>query len=287
MMQDLSGLQPQPDAAPEAAETAVDTLPGTGGDEPQADSTGEPAKVEETDEQRAERIMTERRVRQERAQRKINARFGELTDTIKQQQRIIEQLAGKPAQPAQPANVDAAPRREDFDSYDEWLRADARYVARQEAQQLARQHQETLTRQQQQALAQLQRVHLAQTFSQRVATFAKTNADFAEVMDSDVDIGADAAEALMEMDDAPAVMLVLHKQPELAERLKHASPRMQGVILGQISASLKSRPPQTSQAPAPGAPVGARPSAPAKTLETAVDYDEFVKLRRKQIAARR
>lgn len=284
MMQDLSGLQPQPDAAPEAP--AVETLPGEGVEQTQADSTGEPAKVEETDEQRAERIMTERRVRQERAQRKINARFGELTDTIKQQQRIIEQLAGKPAQPAAPASADAAPKREDFDSYDEWLRADARYVARQEAQELVRAQQETLTRQQREALAQLQRAQVAQTFSQRVAKFAKTNADFAEVMESDVDIGADAAEALMEMDDAPAVMLVLHKQPELAERLKHASPRMQGVILGQISALLKSRPPQVSQAPAPGAPVGARPSAPAKTLETAVDYDEFVKLRRKQIAAR-
>lgn len=265
-----------PDATPAPV---ADTQPGTVQEDGQAPETGAEAKVEETPEQRAEREKAEAKKRDERRARKLNERFRELTDTIKAKDALIERIVGAQAtQRPQAQETDQQPRREQFGDYDEYIAAHARWVARQEFSQLSRAQQQQQAAAQAQIVENLRRVALTQTHSERVQSFAKSNPDFQEVFDSDVDVGA-AGEAIMEMDDGPAVMLYLHRNPSMADKLRNASPRLQGVMLGQISAALKSRAPQVSKAPAPGKPVGGQSAAPSRDLSTA-DYDDYVKQRR-------
>lgn len=283
----LAPSAPQPAAAPDVS--AADTKPGTaqeGGT--QSDATGAPETVEETEQQKAERIVQERKVREERARRKINARFGELTEQIRQKDRIIETLAGRAPQPGvtQPGPAgDGAPRREQYESYEDFVEARAEWRAERKAQETVQRHLEGLTRQQREAVERFQAIQTAERFAQRVEEFGSSNQAFAEVLESDVDIGT-AGAVLMEMEDAPQIMLAIHQNPKIAEQLRSASTHQQGVILGRLSAELKAKPPQVSKAPEPGNPVGGKPAAAAKDPNR-MTYDEFVKWRRDQIAKRR
>lgn len=266
-------------AVPAAATTpAADTQPGTVQQDGAAPD-GPEAQVEETPEQRAEREKAEARKRDERRARKLNERFRELTDTIKAKDALIERIVGaQTPQRPQAQETDQQPRREQFGDYDEYIAAHARWVARQEFSQLSQAEQRRQAQAQAQLIENLRRAALAQTHQERVANFAKANADFAEVYDSDVDVGS-AGDAIMEMEDGPQVMLFLHRNPQVADKLRAASERMQGVMLGQISAALKSRAPQVSKAPAPGKPVSGQSAVGSKDLATA-SIDDYIKLRR-------
>ena len=74
------------------------------------------------------------------------------------------------------------------------------------------------------------------------------------------------------------------QDPTLAGRMHRMTPLQQAAFVGQISAALAARVPQISKAPAPGEPVSGKSTAPV-TLENA-DFDDFVKIRRRQIAQR-
>lgn len=264
-----------------ATDSAADTpQPGTVQEDGQVTATGAETKVEETEQQKAERIVQERKVREERARKKINARFAELTAQSREKDALIKRLIEERSPPKQQqGNDDPEPKREAYDDFEEWNRASARWAARQEARSFAeaqRKQWEASQAQQRtaEATTQIERAHAS-----RVAAYAKANPEFAEVLESDVSLEGMAPLYVQMMDDGPAVMLALHKNPELAESINNAPPLMQGVILGQISASLKARSPQVSKAPAPGKTVSGQSAAVSKDLATA-DYDEYVKQRR-------
>lgn len=62
-------------------------------------------------------------------------RFNEVNERMKAAEARLAQIQAQPPQP-QPKNpADQAPKPEDFSTYEEYVRADARFVARQEAQQ--------------------------------------------------------------------------------------------------------------------------------------------------------
>lgn len=264
-----------------ATESAADTVqPGTAQEGGQVTATGAETKVEETEQQKAERIVQERKVREERARKKINARFAELTAQSREKDALIKRLIEERSPPKQQqGNDDPEPERNQFEDFEEWTRASARWAARQEARTVAeaqRKQWEAAHAQQRNAEAMTQIEH---GHAQRVAAYAKANPEFAEVLESDVNLEGMAPLYVQLMDDGPAVMLALHKNPELADRINSAHPYMQGVLLGQLSAFLKSRSPQVSKAPAPGKPVSGQSAGASKDLATA-DYDEYVKQRR-------
>lgn len=282
-LNDLASQPSQPAAAPDTK--AADATPGAtvAGSTP-PDATGAPETVDETEQQKAERIVQERRVREERARRKINARFGELTETIRQQQRTIEHLASAQQRPA-PQSGDGSPQREQFDSYDEFVEARAEWRAERKAEEVAQRKLDALSQQQRAAFEHVRAVQVAQTFAERLDTFAQANPAFSEVLESDVDVGS-AGPAIMEMDDAPQIMLALHRNPKIAAELRAATPHHQGVILGKLSAQLQAKPHQVSKAPVPGSPVGGRPSASQKD-PARMSFAEFTQWRRDTIAKRR
>lgn len=285
---DLNALAPataQPAAVPDIQ--AADATPGAAVPSgTSSDATGAPETVEETEQQKAERIVQERRVREERTRRKINARFGELTETIKQQQRTIEHLASAQQRPAQNQQVgDGSPQREQFDSYDDFVEARAEWRAERKAEEVAQRRIDAISQQQREVLERFRAAQVSHTFADKVESYAQANPAFADVLESDVDVGS-AGPAIMEMDDAPQIMLALHRNPKIAEQLRGASSHRQGMILGKLSAELQAKPPQVSKAPEPGSPVGGRPSASQKD-PSRMSFKEFSEWRRDTIAKRR
>lgn len=255
--------------------------------------TDTPETVEETDEQRNARELAERKKRSERQYQGVKRRIDELTadkyaerqarERAEREAETLRSWIQQQQQAKQQSPNDGGPRRDQFDDYESYIAAKAEWSAEQRANQAVEQLRTRMAQEQAQAAQFLQAAQLAQAHQARVKEFAKANPAFAEVMDSDVDVGT-AARAIVEMEDGPAVMLALHQNPEIAERLRASSPYMQGIILGQLSASLKSRPP-VSKAPAPGTPVGSKPASTHKDPSQMTDA-EFAAYRRRQIAQR-
>jgi hypothetical protein len=100
----------------------------------------------------------------------------------------------------------------------------------------------------------------------------------------DIIVPPDAADAIKNVPNGPEVIYAMGKEPALAQRLQSMTPNQQAAFVGQLSAALLMRPAQVSKAPAPGKPVGGN-SSPVTDLSK-MPYDDFVKARRKQIAAR-
>jgi DNA repair exonuclease SbcCD ATPase subunit len=263
-------------AAPESDPPLTTAQPG---------ATDTPETVEETDEQKNARELNERQERAKKRNDGIQRRFDELTrDKYAERQareraerdadELRKQLTGRQQQP----EADGSPKRESFADYEAYIEAKAEYKAEQKARAVF----DERTKAYQQAQHKAQAIHraqrIAQEYGQRVQAFAKEQPDFANVANDDTVLNDDAISILLELENAPALIYALHKSPQLVERLNSAPANKQGVILGEISASLK-KSPQVSNAPAAGAPVGGKAS-PTKSLAD-MDYDEYVKARRR------
>lgn len=270
--------------APEPAEVAQ---PSTEATEVAADGTGAPAQeVAETEAQAAERIVQERKVRQERARRNQEAAFQRLAKERDEYRQIALEAARNRVAPQAPAPAEEGPPSRD--KYERWEDYEAALVAYQVDQKLSA-HQKKQAAEVAAAMERIQREQHQQTLIQshaaRNAEFAKQVPDFDEVTArDDIEISEAASESIMSVPNGPAVLYEIGRQPELAERMARMTPYQQAAFVGQISASLMARTPQVSKAPAPGTPVGGKSPAPTRLED--LPYDEFVKARRKQIAAR-
>lgn len=257
-----------------------------------AEGTGASEQVaEETPEQKVEREGREAKVRRERAwrsQREAMKRMADRSERLERQnQELIQQLiarqGGNQQQPQQPAQSDGVPKREQFENYEDYIDARAEWKANQQT----RTYFENLNKQAQEMRQQQEAQAVDHGHYTRIQEYAQKNPEFSEVMENeDIVVNPVASEIIKRMADSPAILHAIHREPAIADHLNRMAPAEQSMYLGQLSAVLRLRPTQQiSQAPAPGTPVGSKSSSPV-TLETA-NYDEFVKLRRKQIAARR
>jgi hypothetical protein len=233
-----------------------------------------------TDEQKNAEIAAEAarkaQERQERKQSRLNERFAELTaEKRAAEQRandLMELLKGQKSQAVQAPQGE--PNREQFDSYEDFVVARAEYRAEQRALSLVkaeteRMQQQTHEVQRQQTQAQAMAAH-----RQRLAEAQKAIPDFREVVeDADVQIPQFVANALAEMEDGPALMYHMAKNPTLAAQFDGLTPQRQLLKLGQMSAAIASKP-QVSAAPPPGKPVASKPGS---TSEPPENPDEYMK----------
>jgi hypothetical protein len=271
-------LHTGPAAAPAEAVQPSNVAPAT----PEGTGASEPAA--ETDQQRQERLSTAGRdLAAARKQNQAAAYARHLQKQNDELQRalldVVKQRAPEPAK----ADDDGPPDPEKFPRIEDYWKAVARHESRDEFKQQL----ETLAKQAQAAQVEQQERQVTQAFFERMSRFAGGNPDFHEAVQNDsVVVPKPACEEIIRMHDGPEIMLAIHREPGIAEKLHGMGPGEQKVYLGKLSAFLQNRPPQVSQAPAPGTPVTGKSSA-TLTPETATNYDDFVKVRRKQIAARK
>jgi hypothetical protein len=273
----MPAMPPEPAAEVVQPSTQVtptgETAEGTGASEPAA---------EESEADRAARLVKEDKVRRERAQKNQRQAYERLQRERDEYRQIALAAAQRNTQPPSPppAEVaDAAPKRDQFDSYEDWVRADSRYVARKEAEDAFERRMRSAAEQMSAVQAQHTEQSVAAGHFQRAQEFAKVATDFADVTDrDDIVIPPAASHAIQRMQDGPALLYAMGRDPAIAHRLNTMEPAEQLVYLGTLSAALR-RPPQISKAPPPGQTVSGR-SDGSKTPRDIDAYYEQVRKRR-------
>ena len=247
-------------------------------DEPTEKVEGEEVK---TDEQINADVQKEAQARAEKRQRSIQKRMDELTRDKYAERQAREALEKQNAElmamlkPAPTAQRTGAPRQEDFTDYAEYVKADAVWHAKQEAQAILKATLQEQSKAQQSVAQQAAERELASTFTKRAAEIAKSLPDYQEVMeDADqIQVPNHVLGMIRRLDNGPLIAYHMVKNPALAERFNTEPPEMHGVIIGQLSASLKT-PSKVSNAPPPGKP--AAPKSAASPSDPPEDADAYM-----------
>src|SRR4030095_12653038 len=230
------------------------------------DQTGDTTASEtvETDEEKERKVLEQaaeaERKRDERAQKSIQKRIDELTADKYAERKRADELAGQNAKSLalleerkSPAQVSQAPQRDQFDSYEDFLRAEARYEAKQEAEAAAKRAIEEFqtTQKQQQTVAshEQERIKVEKQFTERLAEVKKTLPDYQDVIeDWEPNLPGEVVNMIVRLPDGPLISYHLAKNPALEAQFHGQSEQMQGVLLGQLLATLKTSA-KTSAAP--------------------------------------
>lgn len=279
----------QAPTAPAAEPIAEVVQPSTEGAVAPAEGTGVSGQVAETPEQQQQRESRERQEREETARRNQRAAWERVTrqrdEAIETALALARKAMGQQEQAPQVPQPAGPPRVDQFERYEDYEAARIAWMVDQRVQQRDAQRQAELAQRVAQAQQQSYQEQLARDHGERVAKFAKQVPDFDRVVDRDDIVVPDhASEAIMNLPNGPQILYAIGQDPSLAGRMHRMTPLQQAAFVGQISAALAAQGPQISKAPAPGEPVSGKSTAPV-TLENA-SYDEFVKIRRRQIAQR-
>lgn len=299
-------VQPEVPAAPaEGDAPATDSLPGsqTGDDAPTGDAGAEAAP--EGGEGEGEGEGKPEPPKPEPPKSGLQRRIDELTWRAREAQRQLEEeRTQRLRQEAQSLAVqrmqaiDAQePRLDQFETQSDFVSAHARWSnarmlelikANQEvesAERIAKQAEE----QAQSAQSEAARAEKAQLLEEKLGQGTKKYKDFVEVLTNPAlpsSIGSPLFDAVMAADNAVDIAYALGKNPDEYERLLRLSYRNPAAAFKEVL-TLDQRfsgASKTTQAPPPPPQLKGTPPV-AQRLEKA-SYDEFVRIRRKQIAAR-
>ena len=170
----------------------------------------------------------------------------------------------------------AAPKREEFESYEDYIRADARYVAREEAKNLR----EEEARATKQATAQQARQAAMTEFGKRELEARQKYQDFDEALETarTLPISDDMFDAIMEEPQGWDVVHYLGTHPEEVSRIAQLSPKRQATEVGRLAERLSAqapapKPASVSQAPEPIDPT--RPSTSMVSDKMPTNPDEY------------
>ena len=226
----------------------------------------------ETDEQKTARAVAEgneaNRKREEKRQTSFQRRVDELTadkyaerqradELMKQNQRLLD-LYGNRSATQQTQPQDGEPKREGFESYEDFVTARAEYRAEQKVtaalEKFTAAQQETQTR----TARDSDQAAAEKLFRERRSDLEKKVPDYQEVIEGWQPKLPDAViDMIVRHPEGPNLSYHFAKSPELEAKVREAPSYMQGIVLGEILATLKSSAKETS-APAPGRPVGGK-----------------------------
>jgi len=155
------------------------------------------------------------------------------------------------AEKQKPVEVENAPKRDDFESYEDYIRADAQFTARQEAKKTLEAEREAQNRQKEE---ESERSLYAQYEARKEAARDKYE-DFDDVVYStDAPVTPVMARALIESDLGADVMYYLGNHPEEAERISKLTQVRQLTEIGKLELKIN-EPIKPSAAPEPIKPV--------------------------------
>lgn len=264
MNEDLEEVQTP---AAESAETQPETS-----EKPENGETGAPEV--ETDEEKNARVAAEdaerTKKREEKRQQSVQRRINELTaekhaanemakQALEQNAKILAMLEGKQTPTQAPQGE---PTRDQFTDYEEFVTARAEWRAEQKTQAIL----EKYAKEQQEHSTKRERETAERTaereFLERRNAIEKTIPDYREtVSDWEPKLPNEVVEMIVRLPDGPLISYHLAKNPELEAQFREQPAYMHGVLLGQLSATLKTSTKTVSAAPAPGKPVASRPSS--------------------------
>lgn len=264
--------QPQTPAAPAApASESVETSPKP---EKQVGPEGTD-KEEETETPQKRESRRARQLNRER-ERRIAAET---------ELRLLREQRQEKQQPAQPAEGSDAPKREDFGTYEEFIRAEARYVASKEAKETARKEAEAIRRENEEKRSKGENESKVKAWNSQLEKARDEIEDFDEVCaESEATVTPAMSSAILESDKGALIAYFLAKNPAEAERISKLSPSKQAAAIVALEDKVAKPAKQPSKAPEPITPVGAKSEVekdPSKMSDA-----EFAAYRRRQIAQR-
>lgn len=253
-----------------AETTTSDSAPGT--------TDGDPGDVSDPEQAEADKAL-------KRGKNYYGRKIDQLTREREQERAerqrlttLLERTLGQPQPQQQPQKK--PPTRDQFTDIEDFFVARSEYAAEQRAAQIVEQQFRSMNERQQQDAMQRQAQGMVESFNQRREAGMKDYPDFAEVIAeaSDMPVG-NAAAAIAEAENPAGVMYYLAKHRDQAERIASLSPLKAAIEIGRIESGLKAKP-QVSTAPAPGKPVGSKPSTSGEPPD---DPDAYMRWRAKNL----
>lgn len=179
---------------------------------------------------------------------KLQARFDKLTREKHEAEARAKQLEQQLSAVA--PKTSEAPKREQFENYEEFVEAKAAYVAEQKVLQTikAREDEERAKKQETETR------EVWSTWESRKESARDKYADFDEVINQDIPITPSMQQAILESDMGADVAYYLGTHPEEAERISKLSHARQLLEIGKLELKAN-EPKKPSSAPAPIDPV--------------------------------
>lgn len=263
-----------PAATPDNVATETEA---TAADESQ--ETHEPETPKTFTQEDVDRIAQKERAKAER--RAIR----QVGDELKTLRETVQQLQQQPQQQQQRAAGEGEPQRDQFESYEDYIRAIGRFEAKQE---LSKERTASQQREQQEAQQRYQQ-QLVKVAEQRIEAGRKEYADFDAVINEAAEegtlpIGSPLHMAIIESDLGHKIAYHLAKNPEEAERLASLPQRQMDRELGKLEVKLAAAPVQKPKSK-PINPVGGASSS-SSGLRDDDDMDAWVKKRNAELRKR-
>ncbi len=264
-----------------AQETQVQS-PAPGADDQKPNPEG-PAS--EADAQNPEEAAQEAKKEESRRARSNARKAQALADARAEAKLYKEQLERALAEKQGTQQQDAEPDRKDFEDFETFQKAVARYEARQEARSILKSEREAQqgTEKRTQETAGQQKI--AQGWSEREKAFQAVTKDYDKVATEFTEKGGEieslsnqARMALVESDVGPALLYHLATHPEDLDRLADLSPVRQIAELGKLEAKVNMPAKRTTEAPAPASITSGGKTAskdPAKMSQA--EYESYRK----------
>lgn len=270
---------PAAPASPAAPATPPPAAPAEGASTP-AQNTADTATATPTpDETKGKTPDPAEKRGTSRFERRISRLHREAAEARAERDLLRRQLEEiKPKEAPDPG----APKLENFKDIEEYAAAKAKY----ESQKVLKEHQAK----QQNETRQRAYAKLVEEWESKAARGSDKYEDFEEIV-GDIKPTTPWSHAAMEADNAEEVLYYLGKNLKEVERIAALSPTAQIREIGKIEAKLAATPPKPatpSKAPAPITPLtGAAPVTERSIYEPNLPYEEFKKLRNKQLGRTR
>lgn len=221
----------------------------------------------------------------------VQKRLDELTRNWREEQRRSQfleqqllreqQLREQAAKPPEAEAPQGAPKVEDFQNYEDFVAAKARYEVRQELE--AERQKERATTEQR------QRESREQAFYAKAQEFAADHEDFNDIAFSNhFPVTDEMAQVMHESEIGPQMLYHLAKNPSEAVRIAQMSPLNAARELGRLEMRLAPQPKRNSNAPPPIDPVNGSGTPPAGDIyDPKLSDAQYYALREQQRKAKR
>lgn len=277
--------------APEQAESAeqLDLLAPEG--EQDDESRASETQQEETDEQKAARLVKEKDIRDKRernksaAERRLVEKERDTYRTLVE--RFLEKQESTPQAVSPSTTTDAGrePTRDfnpetgkPFETYDEFIEMRAAWKAEKRAIQAFEGRMQSAVRAIQEYQSRANATQVSRAHAQRMSEFAKENPDFeATASRADIEIPRVAGAIIERMSNGPALILAMAEKPEIAASLRNMDNEVEmATYLGQLSQWMNtSRSSQISNAAPAGKTVGTKPAVSSTPPDDPDEYERW------------
>lgn len=194
----------------------------------------------------------------------------------------LTQEQGQPRQEQRPeARTDEGPKREQFDSYEDFIKAEARHEARKEAQETARKTLEESRRAETEAKTRAAQEKELRAWNAKVEAARDEIEDFDEVCaESDATVTPAMADAIKESDKSAHLAYYLAKNPAEADRISKLSPSKQAAAIVALEEKVGKPAKAPSKAPAPINPGSGKAEAASDVPSDKDDMETWMRKER-------